>query len=196
MIDGVFIPSPDGRQVQIDSTGRMVDLPAGLGLTWSCVWARSKQSVFDVEKSTEDFWGGCTLIDVFERLKQSRNGLIGIHASVGITIDLQAVRLVHRRSPIEVQGIVANLDNSSVREHTADLRIFVDGKPHYSRLGFCREDGDAEFSVLLAPSDRFLTIVSGDNGDYYWDQVVLIDPVIVLPKSSSDPIQGDDNGEL
>ena len=191
MIDGVFIPSLDGRQVQIDSAGGKVDLPASVGMTWSCVWARCKQSVLDPAHTIEYFWGGCRFRDGIERLEQSRNGLIGIHASVGITFDLQAVRLVHRRSPIELRGIVTNLDDSNARENTADLRIFVDGEPHYSRLGFCRDDGDAEFSVPLAPKDRFLTIVSGDDGDYSWDQVVLIDPVIVLPKLSSDPMQGD-----
>jgi hypothetical protein len=191
LIDGVFIPTADGQQVQLDSLGRKVNLPSGHGRTWACIWSRSKQSVDKLKSSPDcDFWGARTLGGIVERLKQVHNGLIGIHANVGITFDLQAVRLLHRRSPIEFRGGVVNLEASAefppeeviIEKRTADLRVLVDGKLRYSRLGFCREDGDVQFAVPLAPNDRFLTVISSDDGNYSWDQVMLIDPVIVLPE--------------
>jgi hypothetical protein len=195
LIDGVFIPLGNGQEVQIDSAGRRTVLPPGHGMTWSCIWSRRHQSVYEPHNAEEDdFWGARTLRGIVEKLKLVRNGLVGIHANVGITLDLQAVRLLHRRWPTEFRGAVVNFEASRefnaeqviIEKRTADLRILVDGNLRYSRLAFRREDGDAEFAVPLKPDDRFLTIISSDDGNYSWDQVLLIDPILVLPDPQQD----------
>jgi hypothetical protein len=200
MIDGLFIPTRNGKGVQVDSAGHQIDLPKGTGLTWASVWARSKESVLETEgELNNDFWGDQTLKVIAERLKQVDRGLIGIHASVGITFDLQAIRLVHRRSPIEFRGAVANIDNSHFfpdrpkprHRRSASMHIIVDGKLRYERLSFGRADGDARFVVPLGSNDRFLTVISTDDGHIDSDHVVLIDPVIGLPRAPQKAVELD-----
>jgi hypothetical protein len=126
---------------------------------------------------------------VVEQLKLSRNGLVGIHSNVGITLDLRAMQLLHRRVPAEFRAAVANIENSKDfdpnddRRLSANFHVYVDGKLRYERMQFRREDGSAEFTVPLHPDDRFLTIISTDDGDVVFDHVVLIDPIVSLAKN-------------
>jgi hypothetical protein len=175
--------------VQIDSLGRQVDLPRGMGRTWGPIWARSKASVLEMaDDPSGDFWGDRTLKHVIEQLKQTRDGLVGIHSNVGITLDLRSIQLLHRRVPTEFRASVANIENSrdfdpkdtAQRRLSANFHVFVDGKMRYERMQFGREDGAAEFAVALHPDDRFLTIISTDDGDLVFDHVVLIDPIVSL----------------
>jgi hypothetical protein len=195
-IDSVFIPSRTGRDVQIDSIGHKVDLPANTGRTWGPIWARNNDSL--VASDASDFWGDSVLAnrengalkELIGRLKQSNSGLVGIHANVGMTFDLQSVRLLHRRLPLEFTGTVANIENSremppvkQIDPRLASFHVYVDGELRYQRLNFGLDDGNEAFSAALTPTDRFLTIISTDGGGSdYFDHVVLIDPVIGLAK--------------
>jgi hypothetical protein len=185
--------------VQVDTAGHRVDLPRNTGRTWGPIWARSKESLIEMDGS--DFWGDSALArredtvlkEVVDRLKQAKNGLIGVHANVGITFDLQAMQLLHRNTPTEFRASVANIENSrdipyvpknSDRPLLASFHVVIDGQMRYERLDFGFEDGTEPFAVTLAPGDRFLTIISTDSGasDYY-DHVILIDPVVSLEKT-------------
>jgi hypothetical protein len=114
--------------------------------------------------------------------------LIGIHANAGITFDLQAITKVHGRRPIEFRGGVANIENSAdwtpeempEFRRTVNLHLYVDGKLRFERLGFRLEDGEAKMELALLPDDRFLTIITTDDGNLEFDHVALIDPVIAL----------------
>jgi hypothetical protein len=185
----VFIPPADGRRTPIDSLGTTIDLPSNHGQTWGPLWARRWENSLQTAGATTDFWGRKTLKNILLRLKQSKVGMIGMHANVGFTLDLRAVRLLQRREVEEFRAIVANLDNAEEEyprdavafKRTADLRVFVDGELRHERLGFRRVDGDQAFAVEIHPSDRFLTIVAGDgDGNSSYDHVVLIDPLIAL----------------
>lgn len=197
IIDGVFIPSQRGGQRPITSRGLTINLPRCNGQTWGPIWARRKDSL--LEAVDRDFWGDVGMTDreggsfaaITKRLKETRNGLAGIHSNVGITFDLQAMRLLHRQGPVKFRAAVANMENSRIgplpahvkEPPSASFHVYVDGELQYERLGFRGEDGEEEFSVSLTPENRFLTIISTDNGDgYYYDHVVLIDPVIELEK--------------
>jgi hypothetical protein len=195
LIDGVFVPSPEGRGVQVDSLGGILDLPTNTGTTHGSIWARRKESVRESAGGPDnDFWGTRTLKGIVEKLKTVRTGLMGMHANVGITLDLRRLRMVHRRAPTEFRALVANIENSAdwaqherpvpeVQTRIADCRVFVDGSLRSSRLGFRREDGDLRISAPLFAADRFLTIVVTDgDGEMRFDHVVLIDPVIALDK--------------
>lgn len=191
MIDGVFIPSQEGRPSQLDSQGHQANLPVTINRSWGPIWARSREGVSEkVSDLNDDFWGDKTLTGIVERLQQTRKGLVGMHANVGIAFDLRAIQLVHRRLPSEFRGTVANLENShefppeqnANRQLTASVYIYVDGNLRYERTEFSRNDGEPQFTVPLAPEDRFLTIVSTDDGDITFDHVVLVDPVIALEK--------------
>lgn len=190
-IDGVFIPSRDGRQVQVDSTGGGVDLPPCGANTNGPIWSRRRIADQVSVVFNKDFWGRGTLQRVLHRLRTCEDGMIGLHANVGMTIDLQAIRDRYERSLSRFRVVVANLDNSprdetqrtddtAERRFVADFRLFVDGDLRRSRLAFGRSDGDMVVATELKNTDRFLTIVASDAGHYWYDQVVLIDPAFEL----------------
>ena len=147
MVDGVFIPRSNAREMQIDSDGHMVYLPANSGSTWGPIWARRRSDI-DLRRefssdSRHNHWGSGTLAAVRDRLQQAQDGLMGLHANVGITFDLNAVR-DSRSCEIEyLKAVVVNLDSSDETAQPADrplsdLRVFVDGRLRYSRLEFGR----------------------------------------------------------
>jgi|GEM_PF-3322861 len=193
-IDGVFIPSNSGENLQLDSTNHRVDLPSSTGRTWGPIWSRRRFAA--VSSAQQDFWGTGTLKSVIAQLEKAQTGMIGIHSNVGITFDLAAISRQFGKTPVSFHGIVSNLENSQQRHpewaaskrFSADMRIFVDGELRQSRLDFNRVDGESTLEVKLASRDRFLTIVTTDAGkdefhnhDAY-DHVVLIDPVLVLAR--------------
>ncbi len=190
MIDGVFIPRANAREMQIDSDGHVVHLPPNRGTTWGPIWARRHTKIDRNKKiiadNHHDFWGGGTLESVHARLLNSQDGLLGLHANVGITFDLDAVRDVQNAELVEFRSILLNLgttleQNSAIGQATADLRIFVDGKLRYSRLDFNAEDGEVEVIMPLKANDRFLTLVATDaDGNPSLDHVVFVDPVLQL----------------
>ena len=189
MIDGVFVPSSDGHDVQVDTSGNRVNLPANSGCMYGSLWARRRESIIEAGNGAcIDFWGSRTLPGIIERLKHVGNGMIAMHSNSGITFDLRTMQMTHHRAPNALRAVVTNLENSRDfkpeeilgYQRTADFRVFVDGQPRFERLGFRRGDGDQEFVVSLTPENRFLTLVVTDDGSLEFDHVVIIDPVITF----------------
>lgn len=192
IINGVFVPSREGGACRVDSLGGAIQLPPTNGLTWGPLWARRWDGGLASGDAAVDFWSNGTLKHVLARLKDCRSGIVGMHANVGFTLDLRALRMLHRAPALEFHATVANLDNSrdinphipDLPERLADLLVFVDGDLRFSRTRFRRDDGDAEVKVEIGDSDRFLTIISTDStGDSSYDHVILIDPVILLHRN-------------
>lgn len=205
-VDGVFVPTTKGKDVQINSAGHRVELPVNIGYTWGPVWSRRRVDVPLSQFENCDFWGTGTLRVLQQRFKHCQLGMVGLHANVGFSIDLAAIRNSYRVTLNGVRSIVANMDNSreweielgkEIRDHSrlsADLRLYVDGKLVYSRLDFGRADGEETMDVPLSSVDRYLTLVSTDamyNSDgIAFDHVVLIDPILSitkLPPTSEQP---------
>lgn len=194
MVDGVFIPRSNAREMQIDSDGHMVYLPPNSGTSWGPIWARRRSSI-DLNRdfttaNRQDHWGGGTLELVQDRLLHAREGLLGLHANVGITFDLNSVRESRRIELARFKALLVNLGASVDPDGAgdaslADLRIFVDGKLRYSRLEFSADDEEADVDVPLYPNDRFLTLVATDSdGDPKLDHVVFVDPVLHAQKEA------------
>ena len=192
MVDGVFIPRSNAREMQIDSDGHVVHLPPNSGTSWGPIWAR-RLSDIDSDKdlvaaSKHDQWGSGTLEIVRDRLLASREGVLGLHANVGITFDLDALREARGVELIEFRSVLLNLGHSlpiprENKRSLADLRIFVDGKLKYSRLEFSADDGEANVVIPLGPRDTFITFVATDSdGDPSLDHVVLVDPILKTPQ--------------
>ncbi len=185
-VDGVFIPTAAGSRIQLDSSAKnFVDLPVSQGRTWGPIWSRRKIDGDSSLGAYEAYWGTSTLEGVVRRLNKCKTGMIGLHSSVGVTFDLNAIGKLDF-SPTEFNFTVSNLDNSAVsvpewskvNRFSADLRVFVDGDLRASRLDFTREDGELDLRIPLKNSDRFLTLVSSDCGRDGYDHVVVIDPVL------------------
>lgn len=197
-LDGVIVPQASGTGVPIDSYGHKIDLPTNSGRTWGAVWSRRRIDLPGMSRLVNDFWARdvATMQVISDRLGLCRDGMLGMHANVCISFDLQAIRDFKQARVLEVHAIVANLDNSEVRfegienpphyyyHSPADFRVYVDGELRASRVGFGIGDGEEAIRVPLNREDRFLCFVSTDHdGNHSFDHVVLIDPSLVLESS-------------
>jgi hypothetical protein len=192
LVDGVFVPGAAGGPVQIDSSGHVAALASTTGATWGPIWARRRlDDALDPlasvrEEDVQGFWGVGTIAAMRERLRWSRDGLVGLHSNVGIALDLQAIERQYGAPVRSLRGIVTHLErfheSSPLYPHVrADFCVFVDGELRYERKGFRRSDGDAQFGVSFEKDDRFLTIISTDSdGSNTFDHVILIDPILEL----------------
>ena len=191
-VHGVFLPRCDADALAVDLEGGHVAAPPMSGGAWGPIWARRKlQRSIDplcnvLDSDAEGFWGAGTTTALFDRSRWVRDGVVGMHANVGITIDLHAIRQQYQRPLKTLRGVVAHLEKSHVSQPfhpqaRTSFEIFVDGELRYQREGFCRLDGDAMFGADLLPQDRFLTLVVTDGGDGpIYDRVILLDPIIEL----------------
>lgn len=196
-VDGVFIPTRDGNQVQIDSYGKTVDLPPTTGHINGTVWARrpipgltlAASSTTHQPGTLDQVWEIGATFESFERLEQSRLGIIGLHANVGLSFDLQAIQSIEGQRAERFRCVLANLGGTAKNTSStslesdssrADVRIYVDGVERSSCLGL---DGrqDELVDVAIDVFSRVITIIVTDAGDEDgYDQVVLIDPTIEM----------------
>lgn len=196
-VDGVFIPTRDGNQVQIDSYGKAANLPETTGHINGTVWARrpipgltlATPFTPDPEETSDQVWEVGATFESFERLEQSRLGIIGLHANVGLSFDLLAIQSIEGQRAERFRCVLANLGGTARNTSStslesdssrADVRVYVDGVERSSCLGL---DGrqDELIDVAIDVFSRVLTIVVTDAGDEDgYDQVVLIDPTIEM----------------
>ena len=114
-----------------------------------------------------------------------------MHANVGLTFDLAAMREKHEGTyPVRLRG-TAGLGEGP-RKYTdnfgmADLWLFVDGKLKWVRKDITAKDGAISVALPLGPKDRFLTIVStqGQFGKSY-DWMVVGDPVLEMSPTDAE----------
>ena len=194
-IDGTFVPNKRGEPIQVDTKRGTIQLAKDRGdYTWGPIWARRAVKDPGQLDRSADSWGAKTYPVITERLTRSRLGGIGIHASVGITFDLDAIGKEHPGRINRLKGVLANLENS--KEHnpewasqnpppSADFRVFLDGEMRYEKLNFGRNLNGVPFEVDLSPKDRFLTFVTTDAGNTNrYDHIVVIDPVLEIQDSN------------
>ena len=192
LVDGIFVPPAENVRCQADSHGNTILLPSCSGVTWGPVWARRRINIdldpfaHSLDRDDEGFWGAGTITAMLDRLRWARDGLVGLHANIGVTIDLEAVRRTRSAAVRRLRGVVTLLEPSHVSQPfqpkaRADFRVYVGGQERYRRLAFSREDGDAQFGATIEDSDRYLTLIVTDSGDgHTFDRVILIDPVLEL----------------
>jgi hypothetical protein len=179
LIDGVFIPDGKTGAVQLDSAGNtFTAFPATSAMTYSPVWARAADVARDEQLRYKEFWMYHGQADGWDAPRR-RSGLLAMHANVGLTFDLAALREVH-------PGVVRPLKFAAAVEMThekgqADVWVFVDGKEKFRRDALRQSDGAVRVEVKLAAEVRFLTLVVTDGAEPTRDQydwVVFADPVL------------------
>lgn len=190
LIDGVFTPTAEGAEVQIDSSRATFNFGANYGATWGPIWSRRHAPGLPVHaEKGNDFWGTQTLDGILKVVEESRYGIVGLHSNAGLTIDLRAVRMLEGQAVAKFTTEVENLDNSASRppqfaidyRPSVDFWILVDGQLKYDLRDFGKDGGRVAVDIALGPNDRFLTLVSTDAGNSYsFDHLVLIDPELLI----------------
>jgi len=148
-VDGVFVP--DGKIPQtISSRGHVFEAcPPTQGNYYIEIANRPQFMVSDAELAAS----------------LSKEPSMLLHANLGITFDLDAVR--SRLPNVNIKAFKAELDISALAPRTpnADVWILVDGKLQYSRRNIMNIGKRDTICVVLQPEDRFLTLVATDGGD-------------------------------
>ena len=191
-IHGVFIPAPDHDHLTVDLAGHGVPSPPLVGGAWGPIWARRRivrhldPLASRADRDVEGFWGAGTTTALLDRSRWVRDGVVGMHANVGITLDLDAIRHGYGVSLKALRGVVAHLEQSYVSQPfqpqaLSTFQIVVDGELRYERNSFCRQDGDAMFGMELRDDDQLLSLIvtDGNDGPVY-DRVILLDPLFEI----------------
>jgi hypothetical protein len=178
MIDGVFVPEGSQGPVVIDSAGHTFGFPKTHGNSVGPIWARA----VDVrpqprETNTEYIW--IYEPDFAERFMPERRGLLTMHANVGITFDLDAIRSAHRGRQLDRFRATVGKRLESL----ADVWVFVDGALKWQALQIRASSGTSQVDLAIRRGDRFLTLVvtDGEHGGVDGiggDQAVFGDPVL------------------
>lgn len=173
-IDGVFIPN--GRTSQIISSQGHVfqECPISSG-DWY-INIINVMRILDSQETQEaagsDSWRPCLLM----------------HANMGITYDLQAIRsfLPPQTKIVRLQSKLG-VGTETDRPCNADFWIVVDGQLRYKKTQV-KEKKLFSVDIELSETDRFLTFVTTDGGDPQGQALTAIDsdwckfadPVLVL----------------
>lgn len=194
-VHGIFIPTPNSDHLTVDLAGHSVPSPPLVGGAWGPIWARRRIErhldplAAQADRDVEGFWGAGTTTALLDRSRWVRDGVVGMHANVGITLDLDAIRHGYGVSLKSLRGVLAHLEQSYVSQPfqpqaLSTFQIYVDGELRYERNSFCRQDGDAMFGAELGDSDRLLSLVMTDGNDGpVYDRVILLDPLFEVGRN-------------
>lgn len=158
-IDGVFVPDGHRRQVPVSSAGHTF---AECPLT---------NNVYYLEIINSRM--GDPAVPVLWKELPSRTGIYGtdlcpsifMHANLGLTFDLDAIRSDYPGTDVMRFVAEAGLSPAATREGNVDVWVLVDGKVQFCQKKITEKGKDYLVDIKLAKSDRFLTLVSTDGGD-------------------------------
>lgn len=157
-VDGVFVPDPSSKPVVVSSRGDIFEeCPATNGEFWTEI-TNGGQLSDPVELSSPQFRLNGQVYGTAD------NPAIFMHANLGITFDLQAIRRTLPNLKISRFTALAGIsENGPRRSPYADFWVLVDGQVRFCRRG---ADGTEIYSIEvdLKESDRFLTLAVTDGG--------------------------------
>ncbi len=177
LVDGVFIP--DGRQdpVQVDSAGNMfAGFPDTSRVTWQPIWAGSAVPV------------DLPITAVLSGIDYAAppHCLLFMHASSGITFDLEAIRRANPSCRLLRFRAVAGSSSGAMRSQegmrvSADLWVLIDGQVRFERRDIDGYSGAFLVLVSIGDDDRFLTLATTDGGNKaHGDWTMFGDPRLDL----------------
>lgn len=161
-IDGVFIPN--GRTEQIVSSGDHVfqECPITTGELWTDIVSMPISS--GKEWKPEGIASSRGQLVEGANLDRTEEGLL-MHANLGITFDLRAIRSMLPDAKItrfRSQFGLAPFDEEMIN---ADFWVLVDGTLKFKQTQVKARGKAGLIDIALSDTDRFLTLVTTDGGD-------------------------------
>jgi hypothetical protein len=180
-IDGVFVPNGKTKQI-VSSQGHVFEeCPATCGNFYLEIANTPQLAALSPWTAQQD-----------DNL--DGNSFLLLHANLGITFDLNAIRSGLPGS--KIRRFQSQLSISEVAPNTpnCDFWVLVDGKVRYSKRNVTQKDFEDLVSIELGDNDRFLTLATTDGGDpesrtrqdglifksINSDWCVFADPVLIL----------------
>ncbi len=180
-IDGVFVPPADKSPVQLDSTGRTyTGLPKTSGQCWEGGIALHRtgfeQPRVDDGKIGVYNWLQSQSPDAFAG---TVGAFLGLHANVGITLDLRAIGMLVPNSNLDhfrARLMYLRPDGPGARPPV--LWLFLDGRLYASYRPNGRRK-PLDIDVPIDSANQMLTIIATDgDGVIDEDWIVLANPLI------------------
>jgi len=184
-VDGVFVPDGDTEQV-VSSRGDIFrECPPTSGVTHTDLIANPQTEIFktSIRQGTIQFDG-----QVFG---DSGRPCIVMHANIGVTLDLDAIRALYPDN--RITRFISRAGIADLQEPypcNAGFWVLIDGQIRYC-IRHVRQKGVLQdIAVEIRDSDRFLTLVTTDGGDVdipqaykrsiTCDWCVFVEPVLVM----------------
>jgi hypothetical protein len=191
LIDGVFIPDGGPTPMVLDSAGHTFSgFPRTSGKSNSSIWSLA----VDVKPSNaKQTWSWVYCLGDVSQFMPDRRGLLCMHASSGITFNLEAMRAMYPNGrPARLRAIAGVVDaprrfQTPKAAPLADIWVFVDGQLKLRHERLRPTDGIVPVDIQIGPHDRFLTLASTDGGNGNgFDWVVFGDPVLDMTSVEED----------
>lgn len=181
-IDGTFIPDGGVADNIIDSAGHHFRFPDTDGRSYDII---RRGGTFDTPSN-----GGRPenpgIPPIFGGIDYRAPGrtALGMHANVGVTIDLQNVAYRHPGLRVDrLSAVLANVGRKGGIGR-ADFWVLVDGQLIARYDGITPKTAPIELDIPLASGQRFLTLVSSDGGNGNGlDWITLGDPRLHLSEA-------------
>ena len=186
-VDGLFLPDGGARTVQIAEAGlHFAGFPDTGGQTYGDA-ANGGQILHSHDRVSDLILGGKTY-------GTRESPAIYMHANLGITFDLAAIR--HSMGDVKKimrftsrcglsesvldDPVYQNTQNSAIP--SADFWVLVDGQVAFKRRGVrVQADGATDIEIELNHTNRYLTLtVTDGNSDNSFDWGLFVEPVLEL----------------
>ncbi len=178
MVDGVFVPPGKGGFTQISSSGHHFEFPPAAGGAWWVEIAHGGVANPDDPRHAPLVLGEQTY-------GQGRHPALLMHANVGITFDLDAIRAALNGT--RVASFTARCGVSyRVRETedpVSEFYVLVDGQLRFCREMAMRSTTIPRVQVSLTPGDRFLTLVCLAGQENRGDWSFFGEPALELERT-------------
>lgn len=179
-VDGVFVP--DGRRgpTVVDSANHQFQFPETTGIAYDAI---RRGGTYDTPQN-----GGRPqqpgIPPVFGGINYRASGrnALGMHANVGLSVDLQDIAYRHPGLKVErFTAMLANIGQKQKPHHgKADFWVLLDGKLVAHHAGLTPEQEPVALDIAI-DGQRYLTLVSTDGGNGgTLDWITLGDPRIHL----------------
>ena len=176
VVDGCFIPDGRNGPTTIDSSGRTFPFPPGENKTFNHIWAGDQVP-----------WPKSFAQPMMHKLgevdySQEGHALLFLHASKGITIDLEAIRRLHPgKTPKKFRAAFGNTVNQAILgaepAGKSQLFVLVDGVERGGPRPVRALEAPIQLDVDLGPNDRFFTLAVTDGEDSpSFDWTIFGDP--------------------
>ncbi len=179
-VDGVVIPDGgrDGRTpVPVSSTGLQVtDVPATSAKAWDAIRNGPVNSQFSTELDGVNY-------------DSKGHSLLGLHANVAITFDLNALRQTNGWQNTRFQATAGY--GGKLEMKGADIRIYLDGRIALLRAGIGRNDGAIAIDLPISTEIRFLTLMVTDGGNGIAHDQVFFGDAKLVRDDKRQPVEGD-----
>jgi hypothetical protein len=156
-IDGVFVPNNQGRPVLVSSKGHVfTECPSTNNIYYM-------EIIHTRTGNHPHLWGDTAA-------PGPENGQTGcpnifMHANLGMTFDLDAIRADFAEAELTRFTAEAGLSPSATREGHVDVWVLVDGKVRYHQKGITEKGKAYPIEIPLEKTNHFLTLVTTDGGD-------------------------------